>query len=285
MKLLELPSELIEEILILCDPIEVAKAAQTCSLLCSLIYSAADSRLWRELYLGQGLDDPRVCIGEDGTSRPPVEWRKELQAVIRARTVVDDVSKLRPLEGERILRTLIMLVCNVRPWSSDGGVLDLRESSKNLDWVDEKLQNGFLDCIGTKLHSVAAQQLKARLHTYFGLTPNDRKLTCIAKSRAFVYWLKNYRPENDYGPFEEDGTVNWVHVRAIHHVVSMHLVNATHSLDVDDYKGENFPMRLRFTQVCMPKVVDLNSASDWAGITGSWNVSFCFCDHRELLSE
>ncbi len=279
MKLLALPPELVEEILILCDPIEVAKAAQTCSLLRWLVYSAEDSKLWRELYLGQGLDDPRVCIGEDGTARPLVEWRKDLQGVIRARTVVDDVSKLRSSEGERILRTLIMLVSYVRPWSSERDVRDLRESSKNLVWMNEKLQNGFLDRIEEKLNSTAARQLVARLHTYFGLTRNDTKLSNIAKSRAFVYWLRNYRPENDYGPFEEDGRVDWVHMRAIHHVVSTHLV------DLDEFKDGNFPMRLSFTQICLPEGVDLDTEMDWAGITGSWNVSFCFCDHRELLSE
>jgi hypothetical protein len=280
MKLLALPPELVEEILILCDPIEVAKAAQTCSFLRWLVYSAEDSKLWRELYLGQGLDDPRVCIGEDGTARPLVDWRKDLQGVIRARTVVDDVTNLRSLEGERVLRTLMMLVSYVRPWSLEKEVRDLREVSKNLAWMTEKLQSGFLDRIGGKVSSAAGRQMVARLHTYYGLTRDDGEVGNVAKSRAFVYWLRNYRPENEYGPFEEDGSVDWVHVRAIHHVVATHLV------DLDEFKEGRFPMRMCATQICVPGGgVDLDREMDWAGITGSWNVSFCFCDHRELLSE
>jgi len=292
MKLLALPPELVEEILILCDPIDVSKAAQTCCFFRWLVYFAEDSKLWRELYLGQGLDDPRVCVGEDGVARPGplVEWRKELQGVIRARTVVGDVTKLRSCwEGERVLRTLMKLVSYVRPWRMEkvvAGRRDSRERSKNLEWMNEKLQQsgggggGFLDRVGEKVRSSAgARQLVARLHTYYGMTERDGDEGEIARSRAFVYWLRNYRAENEYGPFEEDGRVDWVHVRAIHHVVSRHLVG----LEEEEEEG-GFPMRMCATQICLPREGE-EEMEDWAGVTGSWNVSFCFCDHRELLSE
>ena len=59
MRITELPTEIIEEILVQCDPIEVAKAAQTCSALRTLIYYSQDSKIWRELYLAEPLDDLR----------------------------------------------------------------------------------------------------------------------------------------------------------------------------------------------------------------------------------
>ncbi|KAF9522585.1 hypothetical protein CPB83DRAFT_864245 [Crepidotus variabilis] len=294
MNFTNLPPELIEAILVLCDPIVVSKVAQTCTTLRSLIYFSPDSMLWRELYLTQDLDDPRICVSHNGILKPtPIDWKKELKKVVRARTVVDDTSLgcLRRGELEDILQTLLGLTTCVRPWTTDE-IFDLEELSKNLVWVAAKLRKGFLDRLverssdsGTDSHAqpkltFAERQLAARLHTYFGLTKSDSMHRNIVKARAYVYLLRNYRPESDYGPYHPNGTVNWEHIRAVHHVVSTHVTDLD---ETTEFVYRIYLMSLPFTQVVAPHGFDFAKEEDWAGVTGLWSVSFCFCDHRELL--
>jgi hypothetical protein len=124
-------------------------------------------------------------------------------------------------------------------------------------------------------------QLCARLHTHFGPTHLDERRSSRVRSRAFVYDLRNYRWGNDFGPFDERGCVNWVHLQALHHTVSMHLVD----LQVDeDFEFAVFPLSIPLTQIVIPEGTCFDEDEDWAGVAGVWRVSFCFCDHRELLS-
>jgi hypothetical protein len=75
--------------------------------------------------------------------------------------------------------------------------------------------------------------------------------------------------------------VNWLHIQALHHVISMHVVDFR---DDEELEYDGFPMSLSYTQIIIPKGVDLDQEKDWAGVRGPWRVSFCFCDHQELLS-
>ena len=62
-RLLSLPAELLENILICCSahghPSSTAALAQTCQQLRTLVYHAADRHLWRAVFLTT-FDDPRV---------------------------------------------------------------------------------------------------------------------------------------------------------------------------------------------------------------------------------
>ncbi|KAJ3781041.1 hypothetical protein GGU10DRAFT_123270, partial [Lentinula aff. detonsa] len=106
----DLPTEIIEEILILCDPIEVGMISCCSRLFYNLIYNSrgdSSQHLWRALYLAQPFDDPTRCVSHHG--RPRVgefNWKSELQAIIRARTVLKDVSICKPYERIQVLKTL-----------------------------------------------------------------------------------------------------------------------------------------------------------------------------------
>ena len=229
----------------------------------------------------QEIDDPRESVGQDGKQRPNIDWRKYLQRIIRARTILEDPSRMQPQELERILETLIMLVCYVKPYTKTW--FSWSWSSKNLKWVDEGLQRGLLDHIQVSELPGPLRQSVAKLHTYFGLTNTDAKRSTLSESRAFVYLLRNYFPENQYGPFMPDGTVNWVHLRAIRHVISAQRLNKMHKNAYEGIDDIPFPMSLAFTQIRLPQDEDLDRERDWAGITGTWAIGFCFCDHRKLL--
>ena len=283
MKYDKLPPEIVEEILVYCDPIDVAHVAETCSVMRDIIYRSEDSKLWRELYLAQPFDDPRDCVSEAGQPRAdPIPWKSELQHIIRARIVVCSMnpwSILKSGELVTILNTLLDMVCYIPPRTSNDSLEDL---SSNLLWVAVMLRMGFIDLVeASTLATEEEQCLTARLHTYYGLTKVDGKRMARVKSRAYVYDMRNYHPDNKYGPFLADDTVDWKHMQALHHVVSMHMVSLKED---EEFEYAVFPLSLPYTQIVMPRE-DPEEKDDWAGVNGYWAVSFCFCDHRDLLSE
>ena len=311
MHITELPTEIIEEILLQCDPIEVAKAAQTCSALRMLIYGSQDSKLWRDLYLAEPFDDLRKCVSQHGHPAQ-VDWKRNLQRIVRARKIVADLSLLKPGELEEVLQTLLMMILYHPPWSpnnNDNNNTDASTASAvpsssspslNLRWVSNILeQHGFIDQVEEKMMMMttsltfAERQLLSRLHCYYGLTEKDMELQARVKSRVYVYTMRHYGPENDYGPFLFNGTVNWEHMQALHHVVSMHLVDMKEA----GLEFPTFPMSLLQTQIVIPvrplddgvegkeENDDDDDDEDWVGLEGSWVISFCFCDHRDLLGE
>ena len=286
MHITELPTEIIEEILVQCDPIEVAKAAQTCSALRTLIYDSQDSKLWRELYLVEPLDDLRNCVSQHGHPAQ-VEWKRNLQRIVRARKIVANLSLLKPGELEEVLQTLLMMILYHPSWLSN---TPAAIPSLNLQWLSAVLQHGFIDEVEemTSL-TFAERQLLSRLHCYYGLTEKDMEHQARVKSRVYVYTLRNYQSENDYGPLLSNGAVNWEHMQALHHVVSMHLVD----LKEAGFEFPTFPMSLSQMQIVIPvgsdydgdKEQEKENHEDWVGLEGSWIMSFCFCDHRDLLGE
>lgn len=274
-----LPVEVVEHIILFLDPIDVSKLSQTHSAYYNLISHAEDEHLWRELYLLQPFDDPRKCYTSLGRPLERIDWKGQLQRIMRARTVLINLSACHPDERCTVLQTLIDMVCTVIP------VTHLLELSLNHVWVAAMLRaSQLLEYDGWE-PSPEEHQLRARLHSYFGLTPTDFQPSKRTESRAFVYAMRNYKYDNDFGPFLMDGSgrVNWHHVQTIHHIMSMHIVPATEETESAEFTL--FPMSMPWTQSVLPEGVNLDEERDWAGVTGRWRCSFCFCDHRELLSK
>jgi hypothetical protein len=275
-----LPPEIMEEIILYLDPIHVASVAQCSSFFWSIVYNPNDQALWRALYLEQQFDDPRTCVSQQGYPKGALDWKGELQHFVRARTVLHDPSLCRSGERLIILKTVLEMISYVPPLSV---AENISEISRNLLWVAAVFRGGaFLDQIESDTDtSDEEKQLCARLHTHFGLTHVDARRSARVRSRAYVYDLRNYRWDNEFGPFDEHGCVNWIHVQALHHAVSMHLVDLQED---EDFEFAIFPLSIPFTQIVIPEGVNLDEEEDWAGVAGVWRVSFCFCDHRELLS-
>lgn len=278
MNITDLPPELIEQILLELDPLDFAAFAQSSRSFHDFVYKSPDAHIWRELYLAQPLDDPRTCLDTLGFPLEDIDWKWELQRVTRARTVVNFIEKCRPHERCGVLQTLIDLVTRIPPSPS---VLS-DQLSMNLLWVAALVRGGAVFDHTTWEPSPEEQQLRAKLHTYYGVTPSDAKTASKIESRAYVYNMRNYKWDNEFGPFMMDGSgrVNWLHVRAIHHCMSLHLVEMT---EEEEIVFTIFPMSLPYCQSILPGGADVGGVQDWAGIEGEWVVSFCFCDHRELL--
>ncbi|KAG0704455.1 hypothetical protein DFH29DRAFT_911428 [Suillus ampliporus] len=275
-RITDLPFEVLEHILLISGPTNVASAAQVCRFFRDLIYPVGDEHFWRALYLAQPFDDPRQAVTHLGNRRTDIKWREELQRIIRANTVVNDVTVCRPDERCQVLRTLLDMVTNVPPLPFP----ESEPTSRNVTWMQTLLQDGtFLDL---ESQSHEEQQLRARLHTWFGLTDRDGLAAKRVESRAFVYSQRNYRSSNNFGPFLRDGSgeVDWVHMQKLAHVFARALVERE---EVEELAFEICSMNLIFCQANIPPSIDLNHETDWAGVEGLWRISYCFMDHRELL--
>ncbi|KAA1474744.1 hypothetical protein DENSPDRAFT_866612 [Dentipellis sp. KUC8613] len=287
-----IPLEIIEQILLELDPLDVAPFIQTCRTFDLAFARSPDQHFWRQLYLRQPFDDPRTCLTPLGYKVPAdsIHWRHDLQRIIRARSVAGDPSLCRPHERVAVLQTFIDLATHIPPATSTSS-----DPSMNLLWIAATLRGGAL--LDHELWDLSDEekQLRAQLHTYFGLTPRDAKTLRKIEARGYVYNMSHYTFANGFGPYlaedeekregatADDGQglrVNWVHVQALHHDVSMHLVNLTED---DPFEYAIYPMSMPYCQSLIPESVDMETTRDWAGIEGLWHCAFCFIDHRELL--
>ncbi|KAG7088013.1 hypothetical protein E1B28_012050 [Marasmius oreades] len=315
-----LPPETLEQLFLLLDPLDVSSVSRTSRYFNALIYHSPDHHLWRNLYLSQPLDDPTLCyspLGHRSTPTSSFDWKKELQDVIFARTIVENGPRKWGREDrKRALRTLLKLVAFVPPLESYKEDMDSDKMSANLMWVAAECRKGALvdpDAPGVGSAGLGGKeddeelQLRAKLHTYLGLTPNDWMESAQRQSRMFVYRMGNYHWGNEFGPFREerlgvdsgsvdargigDGNttlrVNWIHVRHIHQTISMALFEGIpeeareniRQLDVFIYQL-SFP----HTQLILPRQeAEDGIGRDWAGVEGKWEISFCFCDHGDLI--
>lgn len=275
-RITDLPHEVVEHILVISDPIDVARAAQVCKFIRGIVYPVGDEHFWRALYLAQPFDDPRKAVTFLGNRRTDIKWREELQRIIRARTVINDVTVCRPDERCQVLRTLLDMVTNVPPLPFP----ESEPTSRNVLWMQMHLQDGtFLDL---ESHSHEEEQLRAHLHAWFGLTDIDGLPAKRVASRAYVYNQRNYQPSNLFGPFMRDGsgTVDWVNMQRIAHVFARALVERE---EEEEPAFEVCSLSLTFCQAVIPPSLNLNRETDWAGVEGLWRISYCFMDHRELL--
>ena len=277
-----LPPEIIEHVLLLLDPLDVAVVSQTCKSFYNLIYRTRDNHLWRALSLAQPFDDPRRSVTPYLDRVPPecVNWKGSLQAFIRARTVLTDPSKCRPGERGVILRTLIWLLRCAAPAPSFGG--NDTSESKNLVWLVRMLRDGVFLNDDVPGFTAAELQMRACLLVHLGVTPNDATNASRAAALAFVYDMRNYRYENNFGPYMSDGSarIDWVHLQAIHRTVAMHLVDLSEG---EPFEFPLIPVSMPYCQSIIPPGLDLNKERDWAGIEGLWHCTFSFIDHRDLL--
>lgn len=220
----------------------------------------------------------------------PFDWKEELQAIIRARTILGDVSLCKPHERCGVLKTLLRLVSWVPPLRYPE---DKENTSMNLLWVVAVTRGGnFVDSKKIPWEQEQEEKrLRARLHTMLGVVPGDLAKDVILWAREMVYRMDNYTWGNEFGPFRGDGegrvVVDWVHLKAVHHTISMRLIPPI-SEEEADFEMLIYPLSAPNTQAVIPESVvdlDLDKVEDWAGVGGVWMLSFCFVDHRLLIRE
>lgn len=263
----DLPGEIIEAILIIVPLSSVAAFSQTCKAYRQLVYQPKDNHLWRTLFLTQNeYDNPKHSLGPN----VKIQWDSLLQRWTAARL---KLAKVPPEPSVEALNDLLDIINHAAPSPSQS--VSLRTMAHVLQ------KSGILKEENGHYNPEAAAsdeytQLIYRLKVYTGwkavaYTPEER-----LRARCFTYNLRHYHHLNDYGPFLTDGTcrVNWKHLFMVQEVLAMNIMDF-----MDNHQSE-FPMDMKHIQPGSN-----TDENDWAGITGTWQVVFCFCDHRDLLGK
>jgi len=259
-----LPTELVQHILVYCDPRDVASFSMTSTFFRDLVYSK-DSYLWRQLMLAN-YDDPRRAhrLTETVSSSSfEIDWKTEVQNRSEAEIIAfcyrwEPVEHVR--ERRRMLETFVSAIKDALPASLDG------KPSLNVLWLDRVLRESMI----LQLPNLPNEaQLCSRMRSYIALTHNfddpsetdahlmDRR----TDSRCFVYDFRRYGADNHWGPFFPDQSINWVHVEALVNVIVMNIRELPEA-----WFTTMPPLGLEATRAF--SAPDCHRSEDWAGVEG-----------------
>ena len=151
--------------------------------------------------------------------------------------------------------------------------------SHDLQWLATILAGFEPSLMSLTYTDEAVLQLLAQLRSCFALSfhhlqPSEFLDGLRTQSRCYVYDLRNYGHENNWGPFLCGGQVNWIHVESIIIVVLRNLVPVPHPLTP--------PLGLHAARMYSAPGSLACKQTDWAGIEGTWARYVCFVDYRSV---
>jgi hypothetical protein len=259
---LALAPELLEQIVLNCDPLDVHRLAQTCTWMHGIVYASFKDHLWRKFYL---------CLFDDPRLRWPniaYDWRDNLQRRINARENLKNSllnsSAISDVAFDRMLWTLLDIIDGTAPASEP-------EPSRSSSWISEQLEPltedagwrlptwmGFTQCL------LGGSQMRSRLLVYYGLQSEGLSPATRTCARIAVYYCHRHLGAANFGPFIPDWNwrVNWFLLDQTMIVILMNLEERTDMLPPDHHP----PKGLETTRPWFwsPR------GEDWAGIAGTW---------------
>ncbi len=288
-----IPLELTHRVLTFCHPKDVASFSRTCRLANQL---SQDEYLWRQLWFSYPFDDPQAVLEQRRTLNlsktsqadvPPdgYRWKEEFSRRMSAERVASmkqaDLSGLSLKDKQDALQLLVSVVKSLPALANEGdrGVFANRRVSGNVQWLERILRKSKL-IAPDSANPTEISQYQAHLRSCVGdIQWLDRTRQQMSdkrnRSRAFVYDLRNYGPDNEYGPFRQNRTVNWLHAEHLINVVlgnlrdlPSHLIHARPLSTLESFRPYSAPGGY--------------SPKDWAGIEGRHSLLPIqhFFDHR-----
>lgn len=258
-----IPVELIQRILVFCHACDVAAFAQACRLAHSVVYHSSDQYLWRELFLFHPFDDPRKSLQAISVSRPApfFDWQHELTRRLKARRSLTS-AHASAHEKACALETLIS-VMQKTPAVSQGGIAQ----SHDIAWLNQILRRSrvldFPSNVDTSPHHA---MVYSQLRSYVALSLDDQGDAQTKRrrnaSRRSVYDLRYYNSNNSWGPYLDNGTVNWAHIERLINVILSNLRDLP-----DPWKNMRPPLGLEATRPYSAPGTCVSS-TDWAGVEG-----------------
>jgi hypothetical protein len=126
-------------------------------------------------------------------------------------------------------------------------------------------------------------QLISRIRTCLALSldgANDNDTTARLaalrlRSRCQVYDLRNYRRDNNYGPYLVNSQINWIHAESLVNIVQMNL-KELHGVWMDTRP----PVGLEAARAYSVTGATNRAPEDWACVEGTWRRFVCFMDYR-----
>jgi hypothetical protein len=271
-----IPDEVTEHALTLLHPVDVANFSQTCHLAHGLVYGASDQYLWRQLFLTHPFDDPRNALHPRHTSTGvSYNWRDALQRRVRTELVASNIEH-RLDEQQFALESIISVIVGAAPVRSG---LEPKPSD-SLKWVTRILRNSrILDAVADPSNN----QLISRIRTYLALSldgAEDNEMTTHldalgTRSRCRAYYNRNYRHDNNYGPYLVGGQVDWVQAQALVNVIQTKLMKMR-----DVWMDTRPPVGLEATRAYSVMGAANRTMADWACVEGTWRRIVCFMDYR-----
>jgi hypothetical protein len=272
---LQIPAEVTGHALTFFHPLDVAKFSQTCHLAYTLVYD--NQALWRELYLKYPFDDPRKAL-DPRHAIVSYDWKGELQRRMQAELIAYNIEQ-RFEERNLALETFVSVISNATPAQSP---LEYQNSG-SLQWVTGILRDSrILDALVVEPDG-RNNQLISRIQTYCAFSldmPDDdstkaRLAALRLRSRCQVYNMRNYRRDNNYGPYLGGGQINWIHAESLVNVIRMNLAEL-HGVSMDTRP----PVGLQATRAYSAPGAANRTPEDWACIEGTWRRYVCFLDYR-----
>lgn len=304
--ILSLPTELVRHILCFCTPKTLAAFSKTCRLAFALIYDPEDQHLWQEVFLSVPFDDLRDSPDYDSST--PIDWKTEVQHRIRAASVVAFTPEDLPLSSEmekqafNAFESLVKVAYSAIPsFCPDPDSPPV--PSHNMRWLTDTLAHCalFYDPEHSTAFSSHYDHVE-RLLAYWG-TPLRGVPTgnLHTSSRCFVYDLRHYTLESNWGVYRAVGTeqlnetqaryiyeADWEHIK--------HCVNAvlfgikydgtgTFALPPNPSKLLCPPMGFNSLRAYSAPGSFDRKPNDWAGVEGMWVRYVCFMDYSDLAGE
>ncbi|KAG8710217.1 hypothetical protein FRC08_017483 [Ceratobasidium sp. 394] len=338
LNLLDLPPEVLVLIICKLSPVALSRFSQSCRALHECVNGLGDF-LWRDLFLAcwddpadadnavMALRVPEFCILDgkrDGKGKctcstsgsATFQWRDQVQRRTQTEKFLDRFGQSYDASSDKMslrrynsLATLLSMLATTPPASAT------RTRSQNLTWVDKMLSPArftpeyfmkhFFHDSDVRQQLTTDRQLTAQLQVHF-LTPSardaiprDRLELARLNARAYVYNLRNYRPERWHGPFiiDEAGAMqpNWVHLAACQWVI---LANLQQRRDIlrRQQIGQGYPVPPLGAETAWgggakavvagrkanPSRLNREGIDDWAGVEGVWRRIVCFMDYRDF---
>ncbi|KZP32390.1 hypothetical protein FIBSPDRAFT_848796 [Athelia psychrophila] len=273
-----IPPEVSEHALTYLHPTDVASFAKVSRAGRALVYGAPDYYLWRQLFLAL-FDDPRKSL-KGHSAHLAYNWKGELQRRIRAELTAFNAEQ-RPDEQITTVKTLIAVILESPPVEA---TIPYGESA-SLRFATRILRDSAILSTPDAPDKICAQKI-SRLRAYLALSldsPEQKHsedgsqflADLRVKSRCYVYDLRNYRRDNEFGPFLREREVNWAHVEAIVNVVQMNLVELE-GLWLDTRP----PVGLEATRGYSAPGAFKRTPEDWACVEGTWRRYVSFMDYR-----
>ncbi|KAJ7139741.1 hypothetical protein C8R44DRAFT_867854 [Mycena epipterygia] len=272
--ILSIPLEIVEKILLLCHPRDVASFSGTCRFGEDLVHRSADHYFWRQLFLLL-FDDPRNAVKSFRADPSSFDWKSELVRRMKA----ERAAFAGTSDRESALEAFVSVAEEALPQSSSADSSD-PPPSRNLEWLENILRNSrILDAYFPPNEAKFGDRLKA----YMALShktenkDNAEDLQEIrTRSRCLVYDLRNYHAGNSWGPYLFNGKVNWTHVEGIINVVETNL---------REQRYGPIPRPPTGLQALRAHSAPGDySGQDWAGVEGTWRRYVCFMDYRDLFA-
>lgn len=313
-----LPVEITEDVLVASEARGVARLSQCSKQLYNIVNRLGDNHIWRSLFLDL-FDDPRNSAFAVADSMHEFDWKVEFQRRVKAWNVIRSTERNDVWESSMkgphagwahevigAYDVCANIIKDIAPASTEA------ETSRNVEWLQsilmsnldflwpplpnedsysEEFESSFLTPATDKTISLFLNNSpsRARLRAHVGVTPSEIAQIPFDNTRlvarAYVYDLRNYKPETFYGPWRIDDanpgsiTANWVHVS---HLMTVIMGN------VDEYRGHlgnmeiDPPTGLENARAYSAPGWAKRPDGDWAGVAGTWRRIVCFMDYNDL---